>query len=85
MIELGKQVKDIVTGFSGIATARVEYLNGCVQYCVKPKMTKKDNGKVPDGYYFDEKQLVVIGNGVSVKKKRTGGAMSDVPADRYSA
>ena len=50
-IKLGNQVKDIVTGFEGIATAKVEYLNGCIQYYVKPKID--EDGKYPSGQYLD--------------------------------
>ena len=32
---MGKEVKDIVTGFKGIVTAKIEYLNGCIQFCKK--------------------------------------------------
>lgn len=78
MIELGNKVKDIVTGFEGIVVARVEYLNGCIQYCVKPKA--KD-GKMEDGQYIDEKVLEVVDKGVSVRMSRTGGPMPDTPPD----
>lgn len=76
-IVLGNQVKDIVTGFEGIAVTRVEYLNGCVQYCVKGKMGK--DGKVPEGEYIDQQQLIVTGAGISIKQKDTGGVMPDAP------
>ena len=68
-IELGSKVKCIVTGFEGIITERAEYLNGCVQYKVTPKM-KKD-GTVQESYYIDEEQLKVTGKGVSKTKKVT--------------
>ena len=35
MIELGKKVKDSVTGFEGIAVIRVEYLKGTTKYVVQ--------------------------------------------------
>lgn len=30
-VELGSRYRDVVTDFTGVATARIEYLNGCVQ------------------------------------------------------
>ena len=36
MINLGDKVKDSITGFKGIAIARIEYLNGCISYEVRP-------------------------------------------------
>ena len=76
-IELGSKVKDLVTGFEGIVTSRTEYLNGCIQYCIAPKITGKDKG-IPDSYSIDVQQLKVIGKGVakkSTKKKKPGGPM----------
>lgn len=76
-IKLGKKVKDIVTGMEGIATARVEYLNGCVQYCVRPPIDK--DGKLQECMYIDVQQLEVIGEGVTVGSVSTGGPQRDCP------
>ncbi len=38
MIELGKQYTDSITGFTGIATARTVYLNGCVRVALQGKV-----------------------------------------------
>lgn len=81
MIELGMKVKDKVTGFTGIATSKVEYLNGCVQFCVKATVGK--DGKYPDGQYIDIEQLEAVGKGITIKKKDTGGEMNDTPSARY--
>ena len=51
MIKLGSEVRHIITGFTGIATARCEYLNGCVQYCVQPRELDKD-GKMQEAMYM---------------------------------
>jgi len=59
MIKLGSEVKDIVSGFAGVATVRSEYLNGCVRYAVDPGGLDKD-GKPKESFYFDEQQLVVV-------------------------
>ena len=58
MIKLGSKVKDKVTGFMGIATARVNYLNGCIQYCIEPRVDK--DGKKSKDHYIDEGQLAVL-------------------------
>ena len=76
-VVLGNKVKDIITGFEGIATSKVEFLNGCIQYCVKPIIGT--DGKMPEGEYIDQQQLVVIGQGVAIESKGTGGIMSDTP------
>jgi hypothetical protein len=82
MIELGQEVKDKVTGFTGIAISKVIYLNGCVQFCVKPRKTKKD-GDMPDGHYIDVEQLEVVGDGLYIAPKDTGGDMEDTPSADY--
>jgi len=70
-IKLGCEAKDRVSGFKGTITARLEYLNGCVQFCICPKVGK--DGKLEDGRYFDAQQIEVIGKGVIVEPKKTGG------------
>ena len=45
-IQLGVEGRDIITGFTGIVAARVEYLTGCTQYALTPKAV--DN-KLPEG------------------------------------
>lgn len=71
-IELGRKVRDKVSGIEGIAVSRTEFLNGCVRYSIQPKPAKKD-GSIPGELWFDVKQLEVVGPGVIVEQKRTGG------------
>lgn len=75
IIKLGNKVRDKVSGFVGIAVARTEFLNGCVQYSVQPK-AGKDN-KVPEEVGIDVESLEVIEpKKVKIKKRDTGGAMT---------
>ena len=64
-IKLGDKVKDKITGFIGVAVARTEFLNGCVQYEVQPKRLDKDH-KIVESVSIDEQSLEVM----SVKKKK---------------
>ena len=75
--KLGDTLQDKVSGFKGIASSRVQYLNGCVQYCIVPKVGK--DGKYPEGVYFDEGQLKRTGRGINIASKKTGGAMRHCP------
>lgn len=59
MIKLGQTVKDKVTGFKGIAEAKVEYMNGCIQILVRPMKVTKD-GEFPVATYVDVEQLDVV-------------------------
>jgi hypothetical protein len=81
-IQLGNRVRDIVSGFEGIATSRVEYLNGCVQLCIRAKAV--DN-KYEDAssVYVDIGQVEKIDDGIVVPKKKTGGIMSNTPKAGY--
>lgn len=56
-IELGAMVESTISGFKGMVTSRSEHLNGCNRYWVSPKVDK--DGKLPDGYWFDEGELKV--------------------------
>lgn len=61
-IKLGSTVRDVITGFTGIATQRCDYLNGNVQYAIQPK---KDDGSYPDAMFLDYHTLDVVDEGVS--------------------
>lgn len=69
--ELGQPVKDVITGFKGVAMARIEFLTGCTQYGVTPKLGS--DGKIPDTNYFDEDRLVADGKPIKLQPKRTDG------------
>lgn len=71
-INLGDQVVDSVSGLKGIATARVDYMNGCIQYGVSAPIGK--DGKVPETVFIDHTQLAVLSKQfVTVKRASTGG------------
>lgn len=58
MVKLGSKVKDSITGFTGVATARAVYLYGCVQVLVQPG--KLENGKIVESHWFDEQRLDTV-------------------------
>lgn len=75
-ITLGSKVRDTITGFEGIATARAEYLNGCVRILIQPQRLDKD-GKIIESEWIDQVQL----EAVKAKKENatdvTGGPVSN--------
>lgn len=76
MVTLGKEVKCIITGFTGIATAKIEYLNGCTQF----KLTAKvDANNKFEELWFDWNQLQEVGGGVQVNKSENGGPVGTLP------
>ena len=79
MIPLGSRVKDKITEFAGVADARCEFLNGCVQYRVQSKISK--DGKVPEPQWIDETQLEIIGKSAIKKiKSDNGGGFRTYPS-----
>jgi len=58
-IKLGDLVKDLITGFTGIASSRTEHLFGCVHIGITSNRMDKDG--VPVGVMnFDEQRVVRI-------------------------
>ena len=90
MIKLGQRVRDVVTGFEGVADCRMEWLNGCVRVQVQPpaRREKKDGPQyVQDSKVFDEEQLEVLDDEPialprhKTRPAQTGGGRPD-PARR---
>lgn len=80
MIKLGQQAKDKITGFTGIIIGKVEYLYGCTQYGLAPKIDKE--GKINKTEWFDEGRIEILGRGIlpkDVKGKKDGGVNRDCP------
>ncbi len=67
--ELGEGLKDVVTGFTGVVMARVEYLTGCDQYALSTTNLGKE-GKRPDWEYFDENRLVKSGKSIKLPEEK---------------
>jgi len=61
-----KKAKDKVTGFVGIITGRCDYVYGCSQYLLIPKVDK--TGKMRDGQWFDESRIEIMSDGLSSTK-----------------
>ena len=77
-IKLGQKVRDKITGFEGIATAKTEFLNGCVQYEVTRKLRKGESltAESVQGINIDEQQLELIKSKKKpIKKSDNGGKM----------
>lgn len=68
MIELGDKIRDKVSGMIGVATEKREYLNGCIQFAVSPKV-KSDATELP-GWCIDEGQLEIVKKGFIKPKKK---------------
>lgn len=58
MVKLGQTVKDTITGFEGVVTARCEYIVGPVRIEVSPV---NHATKVPE--WFDEARVEIVAEG----------------------
>jgi len=56
MIRLGDTVTDSITGFTGVAIGRCDYLNGCEEWELQPKILQ-ENGEPVKARWFDEQRL----------------------------
>jgi len=72
-INLGDKVRHAITGFEGIATAKVQYLTGCDQVCIQPQGLKPD-GDYFDSRYFDEPYVDLVES--EVVPNRTPGRVT---------
>ena len=77
MIKLGDKVKDTITDFEGTVVAKIDYLNGCIRYEVKPQGLK--DGKTIEAEWIDETQLIVIGK-KKIRKNDDPGGPGDIPS-----
>lgn len=59
MVTLGSRVKDRISGFVGIVTARTEFLHECVRIGIASETVGSD-GKVAESYWIDEAQAEVV-------------------------
>jgi len=79
-IKLGDKVRCKITGFVGIATGKIEFINGCVQYMVQPEIPEdsKDKTELPESVGIDVQSLEVVKDKkkLKIKKSDDGGPMT---------
>ena len=78
MIKLGQTVKCKMTGFTGVAGARLEFMNGCVQLLVRPKKKAKET-EYPAGVYIDIEFLDVV-KGAKIIRQNERKALKVIPS-----
>lgn len=82
MVKLGSKVRDTITGYEGIATARSEFLNGCVSIQItRTEMTKDGDAKAD---WFDEQRVALVEENVfraQPSPATAGGPQSYPPRD----
>lgn len=74
-IDLGDEVRDVISGFAGTATGRIEYMTGCIQLLVSPTVDEK--GQPREAHWYDEDRLEVTKRAaVRLPAKRQDGGPS---------
>lgn len=73
--KLGKRYRDTISGFEGVATARYEFLHGCVRWQLSGEV-----GGEPKDFNFDEPQLEEVSTKVEHKATRGLGGPKTVPS-----
>lgn len=88
-LKLGCKAKDVVTGFTGILTAKTEYLNGCVQYDISGR-AKPDGGEARV-MSVDAEQIKYVAAGLNAAPKpkakpkpRRGGPSTSMVVGRVA-
>jgi len=74
---LGVEAESNITGMRGIIIACSIHINGCFQYFIKPRVDR--DGKLPDGSWLNENEVVIIkSEQINRGKKTTGGFPSRI-------
>jgi hypothetical protein len=83
--QLGQRAKDLVTDVTGIVIGYTTWLNGCVQYIIKPPLDK--DGKQQDAMWVDWQQLVAVDDGIAAHvstQRKADPARSGGPSPRMA-
>ena len=67
-MNLGDRVRDRVTGFTGIALARIDSLYEAVSWRVQPESLKSDDGTITPFIWLEEGRLEVLSTGREAAK-----------------
>jgi len=70
---LGKQGRDLVTGYKGIVVCVTTWMNQCRRITLQSQEMK--DGKPVETICIDFEQLKIIGKGLSIEAKPSGGPM----------
>ena len=72
----GKKGKDIITGFEGIITGKVDYITGCSQYLIAPISVNND---AKENRWIDVDRVEILPDEQIVLKKTFQGSDTSAP------
>lgn len=82
MVNLGDKVKDVVSGASGIATAKSEWLTGCVPIGISVGFDKAKGEEIV--FWTDEERCKVLTAGAYRKAQQNTAAAGPQAAPRLN-
>ncbi|GAF86063.1 unnamed protein product [marine sediment metagenome] len=77
-IKLGDRVRDKITGFTGIATARTEWLYGCI--CITIQGERLEKGVPIEPHTFDQSSLEEVKTSTGIKRDKEDPPAGPRPA-----
>jgi len=81
-IKLGQEVQDVISGYKGRVTGLMEYITGCKQALITPRVDEK--GEMRDPHYVDVDRLVIMGEAISLPITAPAGPSAPTPPERHS-
>lgn len=66
----GKLCRDKITNFTGVCIGKIEWMFGCDQYCLAPRVKNEEPTKMNDSQWFDDGRVEVIEEVVKVEEVR---------------
>lgn len=79
-MKLGITARDTITGFEGVVTATAQYISGCNQVLLVPKVD--DKGAFVESHWFDEQRCSQMGEEIVVlENEETPGPDKEAPKD----
>ena len=82
MVKLGDRVRDVVTGYEGIASGISHFLNGCVSVGISAVAVASD-GKIPSMEWLDEQRVAVVVEGAFTGMAQPSHATAGGPRESH--
>lgn len=78
-MKLSDQVRNVISGFEGIITGKCEYINGCVQFLVQPRVDKEGNHR--NAKWIDDAELEMVKANATDVGSSTAGVVGGTHPD----
>ena len=79
-IKFGREYRDKISGFVGICTGKSQFISGCDQVLLIPKVGA--DGSYKDGQWFDDDRLIDVESERAVERTSSRGGPQHTPMPR---